>query len=366
MAPESSDSTRLMVIDADAHVIETDQTWNYLRDSETKYRPQFISTDSGPRHRYWLVNGRLSGLPSAASSDEDIEIRSTKALRNVSVDSKARKMEDIDLRLAHMTKLGIDIQVLHNSIWIHQVTNLPEAEVALSRSWNRWLAEIWEQGDGRLRWTCVVPVLDLKAAAEEMRFSKEHGAVGVCLKPYETGLMMVDPYFFPIYELAQELDLSVIAHIANGDPELVRTLETRYGGTDGFSSLRVPTMLSCYGLLRKNIPELFPGVRWGFVEASAQWVPWVANELQRRNDYEFTAENNPFKNGNVYVTTQTNDDIEYITRYVGDDVLVIGTDYGHLDPSSDVDAISKFRTLDINEDLKDKILSSNPARLYGI
>ena len=107
-------------------------------------------------------------------------------------------------------------------------------------------------------------------------------------------------------------------------------------------------------------------MRWGFVEASAQWVPWVANELQRRNDYEFTAENNPFKNGNVYVTTQTNDDIEYITRYVGDDVLVIGTDYGHLDPSSDVDAISKFRTLDINEDLKDKILSSNPARLYGI
>ena len=49
------------------------------------------------------------------------------------------------------------------------------------------------------------------------------------------------------------------------------------------------------------------------------------------------------------------------------DVLLIGTDYGHSDVSSEVDALRLFRKLDtIPESAKDKVLSINPARLYGI
>ena len=51
----------------------------------------------------------------------------------------------------------------------------------------------------------------------------------------------------------------------------------------------------------------------------------------------------------------------------GEDGLVIGTDYGHTDVSSDVDAIRVFRErTDISEDVKQKILSDNARRLYGL
>jgi hypothetical protein len=35
-----TERTNLDVIDADAHVIETEHTWDYLEASERKFRPQ--------------------------------------------------------------------------------------------------------------------------------------------------------------------------------------------------------------------------------------------------------------------------------------------------------------------------------------
>ena len=359
---------RGVVIDTDAHVIETDRTWDYLEKSEAAFRPRIVSADDDPNTRYWLIDGKLAGLRTAATSDSDVARRTATLAshRDVAVSAAARKMEDIGARLAHMTELGIDVQVLHNSVWIEQLTDRPDIEVALARSWNRWLADIWTEGGGRLRWTCVVPVLSLPDALDEIRFAKAHGAVGVCMRPFDGDLMLLDPSFHPIYELAEQLDLSIAIHIANGSPRLVDALRTRFSLLDGFATFRVPTMLACYGLLRSGLSKDFPTLRWGFIEASAQWVPWIMSELARRNGSHYTATDNPFRDANVYVTTQTSDDIAYITDVVGEDTLVIGTDYGHTDTSSEVNAIALFRNSDLDEVKKEKVLSRNPARLYGI
>lgn len=356
------------VIDADAHVIETDRTWDYLDKDEKKFRPRVVAATDDPNVRFWLINGKISGLRSSAMTDEDIASRaaSMASHRDVSVSSAARKMEDISVRLAHMTELGIDIQVLHNSIWIEQLTDRPDIEVALARSWNRWLADIWKEGGGRLRWTCVIPVLSIPDALDEITFAKQHGAVGVCMRPFDGTLMMLDPYFYPLYDRAQQLDLAIAVHIANGSPLLVDSLRTRYSMLDGFATFRVPTMLACYGLIRSDVPKTFPSLRWGFIEASAQWVPWVLSEMARRHGEHYTAKDNPFTNSNTYVTTQTSDDIAYITGIVGEETLVIGTDYGHVDTSSEVNAISLFRSSDLEATIKRKVLSDNPAHLYGI
>ena len=67
------------------------------------------------------------------------------------------------------------------------------------------------------------------------------------------------------------------------------------------------------------------------------------------------------------VTCENTDDLPYIVRESGEDGLVIGTDYGHTDTSSDVDAIRIFRDrTDLAEDVKRKILSDNARRLYAL
>ena len=47
------------IIDADAHVIETEHTWNYLNESESKYRPTIIASQDG-RKQFWLIDGKPS------------------------------------------------------------------------------------------------------------------------------------------------------------------------------------------------------------------------------------------------------------------------------------------------------------------
>jgi predicted TIM-barrel fold metal-dependent hydrolase len=95
-------------------------------------------------------------------------------------------------------------------------------------------------------------------------------------------------------------------------------------------------------------------------------VPWVVNEAIRRSGTH-SFPRNPLKEFRIYVSAQTDDDFPYILRYGGEDNLVIGTDYGHTDASSEVDAIIVFRgNHSISDDTKRKILDANPRELYGL
>jgi predicted TIM-barrel fold metal-dependent hydrolase len=69
----------------------------------------------------------------------------------------------------------------------------------------------------------------------------------------------------------------------------------------------------------------------------------------------------------MFVTCENSDDLPYIVDQAGTDALVIGTDYGHTDISSDVDAIKVFKArTDLTAEVKRKILSDNARALYGL
>jgi predicted TIM-barrel fold metal-dependent hydrolase len=228
------------------------------------------------------------------------------------------------------------------------------------------MAEVWKQGKNRLRWSCVVPAMTINEAIQQMRFAKENGAVAVSLRPFEDDRHLVDPYFYPIYEEATRLNFAVAVHIANGSPQLLDQFKPRYDKMGGFAQFRIPTVITCLSLMMSEVPQQFPKLRWAFVEASAQWVPWVVKEAIRRTGSKGYPDL-PFKEFRIYVTTETNDDFDFVLRYAGEDNLVIGTDYGHTDASSEVDAIDIFRANDsLPETIKKKILDDNPRALYTL
>ncbi|MBF8254968.1 MAG: Amidohydrolase, partial [Deltaproteobacteria bacterium] len=50
----------MLTIDADAHVLETEQTWESMDGADKKYRPKLVgSTDGDSKDEYWLVDGTL-------------------------------------------------------------------------------------------------------------------------------------------------------------------------------------------------------------------------------------------------------------------------------------------------------------------
>ena len=57
----------------------------------------------------------------------------------------------------------------------------------------------------------------------------------------------------------------------------------------------------------------------------------------KRRDRVFPAD--PLKANNMYVACQCTDDLPHILKHGGSDNLVIGTDYGHADTSSQIEAL---------------------------
>ena len=69
----------------------------------------------------------------------------------------------------------------------------------------------------------------------------------------------------------------------------------------------------------------------------------------------------------MWVACQTDDDLPYVLKYAGDDHLVIGTDYGHNDTSSEILALRKLKEDgQVPAAVVNKILDDNARALYGL
>jgi predicted TIM-barrel fold metal-dependent hydrolase len=352
----------VLTIDSDAHVIETEHTWSFLKPSEDQFRPLLIGSDKQPERQYWLMNEKVMGFRPPIRTAPELAELSKRTGRDINTTAEARELSRVDLRLQHLDEVGIDIQVLHNSLWIEQVTNRPEAELALCRSYNRWLGDTWSRGKGRLRWSCMPPTLRILDAVEEIRWCKEHGAVAICLRPLEGDHHLTDSYFFPLYEEAQHLNMPIAVHIANGNPANVDLVRHSL-----FWRFRVPTVAACHAYLQSNVSELFPRLRVGFIEAGAQWIVWVLEGIVRVLGLPKSAMPELLSRKRVWVACEYEDHLTYLLPYAGEDNFIIGTDYGHTDPFSNVRALQAFvdRT-DVSDRVKKKILRDNAIAFYGL
>jgi predicted TIM-barrel fold metal-dependent hydrolase len=211
----------MRAIDADAHVDENEQTWEYLGEAERRFKPMHFDLGGGEsggpsdgrRHGLWLIGGNAR-LHRFRSDQATGTTRAT------------RELLDVDARLRHMDELGIDVQVLYPTTFLHAVTDRPDVELALCRAYNRWLAARTASSGGRLRWAAQAPLLSIDEAVAELRFARDHGACGVMKKGVECGGRAAsDPYFFPFYEEAERLDLPICIHQGNGDPTVSNTID---------------------------------------------------------------------------------------------------------------------------------------------
>ena len=184
------------IIDCDTHCEETDATWGWLTDEELPFKP----TTAYPSHpdptraptRYWMIDGHRQPRPYR----DDVRTQTT---------AETRELTDPMARVRHMDELGVEVQVIYPSLMLVGITEEPRVELALKRSYNRWMADRCAQTNGRLRWVCLPPLVDIPTALEEIRFAKAHGACGIFKKgDREGGHWVSEEYFYPIWEECQD------------------------------------------------------------------------------------------------------------------------------------------------------------------
>jgi predicted TIM-barrel fold metal-dependent hydrolase len=346
-------------IDADAHVIESPLTWSYLSEAESRYMPMVVTQswgderpdDDGRRaSEYWLMDNRLHARDRNIGTDTSVE---------------SREMRDVQARLAHMDELGIDVQVLYPTVFLRPAVRTAAAELALTRAYNRWLANIWEHAPTRLHWVVLPPLASApEVIAEELAWAKDHGAVGIFMRGLEWDRNVADPFFFPMYEAAEKLDLPICFHSGNNS-----ILHHDFFLDDTtFTKFKLAVVGAFHSLLEKDVPGRFPGLRWGFVEVSAQWVPYVCHDLRYRfRRLGRRLPDKPLAANRMYVACEVTDDIPYILQYAGEDNIVVGTDYGHHDPSTEINAFTLIRKReDLSAEIITKITDTNARALYGL
>lgn len=343
------------VIDADAHVIESDRTWQFVDGPLREFAPVAATSEgvATPSGDYWLIDG---------------SVRSRLGNIGKLFPKESREMLDVSARLRHMDELETDIQVLFPSI-LTPYTERPEVEEAFCHTYNRWLADIWGQSANRLRWAAILPLMDMNKALAELRFARDHGACAIFARSIEGDRQLIDPYFFPLYEEASDLNVPVCVHASVGSSTLDRIL-AQGKDTGNFLRFKLTVVGACHQVLTNGIPQQFPKLRFGFIETSSQWVPFVVNDLLRRfqrQGWEITTGGELLKQNRIYVTCQNDDDLPWILKYAGEDNLIIGTDYGHADNATEMEAIQHLqRRTDVEPRVVKKILDDNPRALYGL
>lgn len=343
----------MAVIDSDAHVLETEHTWDYMLESERPLRPRIVPTPNDPTSggESWLIDGTYLGKARNVGYDD--------------TSKESREMDDIKARLKHMDELHVDVQVLYPTFCLRPFTRRPEVELALARSYNRWLIDIWKAAPARLRWVALLPLLSMDRALEEARHAKENGACGIFIRGLEGEKRLHDSYFYPLYEEAGRLDLPICVHSATGS----FAVHDYFADECGFNRFKLAVVGSFHSLIFYKIPEKFPKTKWAFIEVSSQWVPYAIHDYARRLERGGAKidKTEVLRKNKIWVACQTDDDLPYVLKYAGDDMLVIGTDYGHNDTSSEISALRKLREDGaVPTPVVNKILDDNARALYGL
>lgn len=355
-----------MFIDADTHVFECEETWEHFPPSLRHLVPRTIEFEKDHippwylegDHRMWFIDGQL--YPRRLG--RNIEITGTTL--------EKRELRDVPGRLADMDELGVAVQVIYPTLFVEEVTRKPELEVALCRSYNRWLAERCAGSGGRLRFVAMVPYTSMPDALSELAWAKDAGACGAFKRAFEAGGRPVsDPYFFDAYAAAADLDLPLCLHAATPWNPVSRFTTSVRVSMLGLA----PNITAFQILVSSKIPRRFPGLRIGIIESGSFWITFVFSELEagtgaappdRKKGPRWA---DLMRELGLFVTSEVHEDLPYLIANVGDSQLMIGTDYSHSDNFAVMQACGAVAAnTELEPASRDRLTSENAARFYGL
>ena len=368
------------IVDADTHIIEHPGIWEHMDREWYERRPVRLiappDTWYGEFNAFWLIDGEIYPRPKGKGSFGLHVPGGIKEESRTDVAAGVRGISDVPGRIKAMDERDVDVEVVYPTMFIMYLTDDVDLEVALCRAYNRYMADVWAKGGNRIRWVAPVPLRSVEATIEEINVVKENGAVGLLFRGIEGTRSVAEPYFFPIYEAAQRAGLPICFHTGGGVPALTKLIDIQYSHV--FPHVRVMPLFAFRDIVANKIPERFPDLRFAFVEAASSWVPYVMHLLRRSSKAGFqvtaTGPNwgdwwgpQLFRDYRLYVATEVDEDIGYLLNFIGEDNIIIGSDYGHQDQSREDGIVPDLkRRPDLSEEVKNKILIDNPRALYGI
>jgi len=376
------------VLDSDLHTMEPDGLWDqYLEEPFKKFAPRFTRPTEGAPNQPIIKIGEveiaeMSKRPRTAVVGKSLQERAFARHPHYAV-AHARGY-DAATHLQAMDIEGIDVAVIYGTrgrqVLMHDDLQ-PQVAAALARAHNNWTRDFCAVDPERLKFAAQLAFHDVPSAvAEAKRAVRELGAIAVIGNPNPIhGRHVHDPAFEPLWDALEELGVPVGFHPTGQsslrDDIARRYLDTPNGRVIGVSGRNPIELMMAFGSMAAGgVLERHPRLRCAFLEGTYGWLPWYLWRLDEAwekfgpgSEVQISELPSQYFFRQCYIATDADEKpLRQVVEAIGDDNIVVSTDYPHSDGLFPV-AIEEFVQLEgVSDKTKAKILWDNCARLYKL
>ena len=264
-------------------------------------------------------------------------------------------------QLGAMDEEGLDVAVLFRTFPLHCDDSL-EAEYAndLCRAWNNWMADFCKADPKRLRPSALITLHDVDLAVDETRRAISRIGRHWIVSRARAGQ-------WPAY--SRPLLRSGLARSGKtGRADLFSSGGESESRSSGASFQRprneavlinafrnpIELMLAVGSFCAGGVLERFPNLRVAFLEGNCSWLPWALYRLDERWEMRKGYCNEPMSLRpsdyflrQCFISVDVEEDlVTDVIKRIGDDNVVISTDYPHAD-SHWPNAVNHFMAMDM-------------------
>lgn len=278
-----------------------------------------------------------------------------------------RGHRDIDFREGELAKYGVDTQVISLTTPGTHVES-PANAVKLAGLVNDAFAEVVSTKRGKFAALATLPLNDPDASEKEFeRACRQLHFPGAMLFSNINGVALADQRFWPLYEVANDLD--AILHIHPTDPAGVEAM-TDYWLMPLVGFL-FDTTPAAEKLVFSGVAERFPRIRWVLSHLGGA-IPYIAERADRGfrafQECRVNISRPPSEYLKQFYYDTVNFDplaLKLAIDFAGVEHILAGSDYPH-QIGSIPEMLASLRSLPILTADKEMILGGNAAKLLKL
>jgi len=278
------------------------------------------------------------------------------------------KMDDLEVRLADMDAMGVEVQAV--AIAVYQYYYWAEAELGakVSRMMNEEVVEATSRYGGRFTPLGTVPLQDTAAAVAELRYLvQELGMRGIEIGTHVEGEEISSPRLEPFWAEVERLGVAVVIH-THGTTHAQRLQGHNFVNIIGHP---IEATLAQAHLIFSGVLERYPALKILVVHGGG-YLPAYPGRIDHgwraREDISEGVVKPPGEYlRQFYFDTMVfePEQLKFLVDRYGADHVLLGTDYpydmGDDDPLATVGGVAG-----LSQDQIDLITGGNAARLLGL
>ncbi|MGO9854003.1 MAG: amidohydrolase family protein, partial [Acidimicrobiales bacterium] len=299
----------LQTIDVDQHLFESRTTWSEHIDPAR--RPDALSIADDDAGWPWLTWRGTRLTPIEVPIPERSALIGQDRLRRLRGERATASFEDLvpdsyrcaGARLETLDHFGVDGAVMfpnYGLLWEQRLASDRVAQQANARAYNRFVADVCGEGDGRLFGVAHVLLHDPAWAVEEITRVRAQGVRLAMIAPAPVdGKPLSHADFDPVWAACSDQGVAPVFHVSEFESPLHPAWREgeQEDGEQLFDSifLYLAPAVALANLILHGVLERFPRLRLGVVELTASWVPSFLLHIDGASDFYTQRHGEPYR-----------------------------------------------------------------------